>query len=219
MRRKPMVIDLFAGAGLLSYAFVREGFKVTSAIEQDRCAAKTYARNLDAHVVLGDIERVRPTGKCDLIVAGPPCQGFSTLGKRNRNDPRNSLSMQVAEWTSALRPRVVVLENVVAFLQSPTWDRLARRLEDLGYSLRAHILDTVNYGSPQRRRRSFTIASLIGQPTSIPRVMWRTPNTVREAWKGLSSYPDNTNGHCFRPPSPLALARMRVIPLAGTSET
>ena len=215
MRRKPTVIDLFAGAGLLSYAFEREGFEVRIAIEQDRRAAETYVRNLDAHVVIGDIERVRPTGKCDVIVAGPPCQGFSTLGKRNRNDPRNSLSLCVADWASVLRPRAVVIENVAAFLQSPTWNQLARRLERLGYSVRAHILDAAKYGSPQRRRRSFTIASRIGQPSSIPRVLWRTPETVREAWKGLSSQPDNTNSHCIRPPSPLALARMKVIPPGG----
>ena len=78
--RRPTVIDLFAGAGLFSYAFEREGFSVVRAVEHDRLAAATYAANLGDHVEVADVRRVRPSGRCDVIIAGPPCQGFSTLG-------------------------------------------------------------------------------------------------------------------------------------------
>src|SRR4029453_8985522 len=107
------------GAGLLSHAFAREGFQLLEAYEKNPQAAATYANNVGNRVRLANIERVRPAGKCDALIAGPPCQGFSTLGKRDPNDPRNFLSLYVAEWTKVLQPRVVVIENVASFLNAP----------------------------------------------------------------------------------------------------
>jgi DNA (cytosine-5)-methyltransferase 1 len=212
--RKPTVIDLFAGAGLLSHAFLREGFQIVDAVERERWATETYAHNVGAHVRLADIERIRPTGKCDAIISGPPCQGFSTLGKRDCNDPRNFLSVYVARWTRVLKPKVVVIENVAAFLKAPVWTYLSDLFGKMGYSVSAHVLDAVNFGCPQRRLRSFTIASRIGDPVMRP-VVRAYPKNVREAWHGLPARPDNQNWHYAPTPSSLALARMKVIPEGG----
>ena len=84
----PSVVDLFAGAGFLSYAFAREGFRIALAIESDRRAVDAYRRNLGDHIVHGDVADIVPSGRCDVLIGGPPCQGFSTLGKRQAEDPR-----------------------------------------------------------------------------------------------------------------------------------
>ena len=113
-RRKPTVTDLYAGAGLFSYAFASEGFEVVRAVEIDPVAASTYRKNLGDHVETCDVRAARPRDECDVLAAGHPCQGFSTLGKRNRADPRNLLSLEVVQWAKVLKPKVVVVENVAA---------------------------------------------------------------------------------------------------------
>src|SRR4051812_46011521 len=110
--RGPIVYELFAGAGLFSYAFLSEGFRVRLAVEYDPTAAETYRSQIGDHVVVSDIRSVRPAGRCDVIIAGPPCQPFSTLGSRRPDDERRSLSLQVARWARTVRPQVVVVENV-----------------------------------------------------------------------------------------------------------
>ncbi len=211
---KPTVVDLFAGAGLLSSAFKAQGFRVTLAVEQNAVAAATYRANVGDHVTVGDIGSIPPSGTCDVLVAGPPCQGFSTLGKRDAEDPRNRLSMLVAVWAEALSPKIVVIENVPTFLASRHWVHLRARLEGLGYGVSSAVLNGVDYGLPQFRRRCFAFASKVGAPT-IPPPNSGQPMTVRAAWAGLPSVPDGRNGHVARTCSELALERMRVIPYGG----
>lgn len=115
---RPSVIELFAGAGLFSLAFKQVGFQITRAIEINQIAASTYQKNLGNHIEVADVTRVKPEGQCDVLIAGPPCQGFSTLGNRHANDPRNRLSFQVLKWVQVIRPKVVVIENVAVFLES-----------------------------------------------------------------------------------------------------
>lgn len=208
----PIVVDLFAGAGLFSYAFEREGFSVVRAVEQNRHAAATYAANLGDHVELADVRRARPAGRCDVLIAGPPCQGFSTLGKRDAADPRNLLSLRVATWAAVMRPRIVVIENVAAFLKSRVWRLLVGRLEALGYTVTASVHDAVDFGVAQHRVRSVTFASLRGE-VSLSSRQRRVPVTVAEAWAGLPRSPDP--GDVFLKPTKLALARMRLIPPGG----
>jgi DNA (cytosine-5)-methyltransferase 1 len=209
----PTVVDLFAGAGLFSYAFEREGFTVARALELDRHAAATYAVNFGDRVDVADVTRAVPEGRCDVLVAGPPCQGFSTLGKRNARDPRNRLSLQVARWAAVLRPLVVVIENVAAFVQSQIWRSLARRLRRLGYDVTAEVCDAANFGVPQHRLRSVTFATRRGHIPPPPRR--RPPPTVAEAWADLPTHPDGRDLNVFLKPTPLALARMRLIPPGG----
>jgi DNA (cytosine-5)-methyltransferase 1 len=206
-------VDLFAGAGLFSDAFQREGFRVVRAVELNRKAAATYDRNIDTLLDVGDVRAFRPKGRCDVIIAGPPCQGFSTLGKRDSSDPRNQLSLEVVRWVREMKPRVVVIENVAAFLNAPVWQILGRRLKALGYEVRSDVHDAATLGVPQRRSRSLTVAIRGGGELSPLRK--RPVVTVRDAWDGLSERPDGKNLHIHIPPTPLALARMKVIPAGG----
>lgn len=213
-RGKPGVIDLFAGAGLFSHAFRSEGFDLLYGIEIDPVAAATYRENVGHRLKVGDIIAADSPCKCDVLIAGPPCQGFSTLGKCDSRDPRNGLSLEVARWARETEALVVIVENVEAFLHAREWSLLAQRLQRLGYEVRAAVLNAYDFGVPQIRRRSFTIASRIGMP-QVKSTGRNSVRTVREALRGLPPVPDGRHAHFAPEPSALALARMELIPQAG----
>lgn len=211
---RPAVTDLFSGAGLLSHAFHREGFRIVLAIDSDPRAVDTYRRNLGKHVICSDIFGVAPSRECDVLIGGPPCQGFSTLGKRTGGDDRNRLPMHFVRWARDLRPRIVVIENVEPFLDAPVWNELSIEFEQLGYTLQSELLDAVDFGAAQRRRRSFTIATRVG-PVKIQPLPEFADRTIRDAWRGLPSQPDGRNWHYAPKPSPMARRRMQRIPPGG----
>jgi DNA (cytosine-5)-methyltransferase 1 len=214
MVKKPKVIDLFSGAGFLSYAFKSEGYCIIQAVEKDVIAASTYRTNMGNHIQVADIKRAEPIGKCDVLIGGPPCQGFSTLGKRDPKDERNFLSLEIVRWAIKSQPKVIVIENVEAFLYSPVWIRLASKLKRLGYDVSSHVLNAFDLGVPQIRKRSFTIASKIGLP-EIKNIYKKPVRTVRQAWTGLAPEPNGHNFHYSPEPSALAIGRMKVIPQGG----
>ncbi len=209
----PITVELFAGAGLLGYAFEKEGFRLDRAYERDRHAVATHRMNLGGEVVECDLSTYRPAGRCDVLLAGPPCQGFSTLGKRDPGDPRNALSLIVAEWSKRLRPHVVVVENVAAFLDSPVWPQLKNRLVRQGYDVTGYIFEASEYGAPQKRRRSFTIA--VQSRSSHITIRRRKAKTVRDAWKGLSGRAEKSGMNYAPIPSELAAARFKHTPRGG----
>jgi DNA (cytosine-5)-methyltransferase 1 len=212
---KPLVVDLFAGAGLFSHAFQLEGFEIIESIEFDPVAAETYRKNLGNHVKAGDVRSHKPKGRCDVLIGGPPCQGFSTMSrKRDSKDPRNFLSLEMVRWAKVLKPSVVVIENVAPFLTAPVWTKLSRQFEELGYELSSGVYNAVDFGVPQRRDRSFTIASKIGF-TEIKKLRQFNTNTVREAWDGLSSHPDGKNHHFAPVPTKKTLDRIKYVPPEG----
>ncbi len=210
----PTVVDLFAGAGLLSHSFAREGFQISLAIENDVRAAETYRTNLGDHVVCADVAALQPHADCDVLIGGPPCQGFSTLGKRAASDPRNQLPLHFARWARVLRPKVVAIENVEPFPGTFVWKDLATKLEQLGFTLYVELLDAFDFGAAQKRRRSFTIASRIGPIQIEPLTEFRN-STVRDAWRGLPERPNGVNWHYAPKPSRIAKLRMQKIPLGG----
>lgn len=213
-KTKFKVIDLFSGAGVFSSAFLKEGFEIIKALEIDPVAASTYRANLGNHIINADIIKCKPSGTCDVLIAGPPCQGFSTLGKRDKKDKRNFLSYEVVKWAAVTKPKIVIIENVSAFLDSDVWLKLSQKFRKIGYKIDATILNARDFGVPQIRRRSFTVASKIGFPEfrSIPGLNIRS---VKEAWVGLSASPDGRNNHYAPTPSDLALMRMKVISEGG----
>lgn len=212
--RQPRVIELFSGAGLFGYAFKREGFELRSAYERDPVAASTYARNLGNHVKVCDLLSHRPEGRAEVLISGPPCQGYSSLGRRDPDDPRNNLALVIPEWAFAVGARIVVVENVALFLKSPVWDRLRKRFEKAGFQSHFWVLNAADFGAPQRRMRSFTVFSKIGRPNLEPQAPG-TRCTVRQAFAGLPAFPCREIQHFALPRSEFALRRIRLIPEGG----
>lgn len=163
-RTKVSVGDLFAGAGLFSQAFADHGARLRFAIELDTNAAATYAHNIGPHVRVASATEIVQVPPVNVIVAGPPCQGFSTLGRRDPKDVRNRLCLVVPRWAEACQAQVVVVENVPPFLESGAWRAMRRAFVAQRFDVTTWTLDAYDFGVPQRRRRSFTIASRVGLP-------------------------------------------------------
>lgn len=194
------VVDLFAGAGGLSLGAALAGHSVVAAIDNEPAAVLAHNLNMpgDAAFVadLGDDSSARrawreaaarASGSVDLLVGGPPCQGFSTAGKALKDDPRNRLLWSYVEAVDYLRPRALVIENVVALAQSRGRQQLSdarRALDEMGYRTDVKILHAEGYGVPQRRRRTI----LVGTRGPLPE--WTPPEYVIEPPAFLASQPD-----------------------------
>lgn len=228
------MIDLFAGCGGMTLGFARSGFEPVAAVEWDGAAAATYEANFGGgHVFCGDIADWREVPAADVIIGGPPCQGFSNLGLRNPGDPRNRLWQEYVRVVAAAAPKVFVIENVDRFARSPEFALLlesvkAGRLKKLGYTLTWGVLNAADYGVPQRRLRTIVVGSRVGPPVlpapTHDRASWRT---VRSAIAGLPARPASTalpSGggpfrgseiHVGRRPTELSLRRYACIPPGG----
>jgi DNA (cytosine-5)-methyltransferase 1 len=207
----PLFTDLFSGAGLFSAGFVAEQCEPVLAVDISKDAIATYNSNLPPVGVVKSVTEMTEIPPSDILIAGPPCQGFSTLGRRDPLDVRNVLALDVIRWAQGSGAKVVVIENVPPFLASQQWRDLARGLLKLGYSIDTWELDAVNYGTPQLRRRAFTVASLIG-PVERPLPTVRRI-TVGEALSRPISCEDSL--HTWPKPTGLAAERIPLIPPLG----
>lgn len=170
------VLDTFAGAGGFSLGFEMAGAKVVGAVEIDSWACETFKVNHpDAIVVQRDISamsddevlRAFAGMKPDIVLGGPPCQGFSICNKNNGDpkDPRNSLFEEFVRVGRLLGPRVMVMENVPNIIKAKTADKIpvidiiVGELSALGYYVDYKILDATDYGVPQIRKRLVVVAS------------------------------------------------------------
>lgn len=163
--KKYRVVDLFAGVGGLSYGFYhRPEFEVVMANEMERDIAKAYVLNHpDVEMVNCDVatlteEKIREAtaGKrIDLVLGGPPCQSYSTVGKRQM-DGRAGLFMEYKRILSIMQPQAFIFENVTGILSmegGTLFQRIRAEFEELGYELKYRVLDAVDYGVPQHRER------------------------------------------------------------------
>lgn len=200
------MIDLFAGCGGMTAGFVREGFSAVLAVEWNLHAAATYAANYgEDHTYWGDIADV-PTEsipEADVVVGGPPCQGFSNLGSRDVKDPRNRLWRQYLRFVEAAQPSAFVIENVDRFRSSSEF-QLLKAEEDGGllkdYTLTDGVLLAADYGVPQRRNRTIVIGIRKGKIDLPPATHSRDGarglrpwTTVRDAIADLPEQPDGTS--------------------------
>lgn len=184
----PTMIDLFAGAGGMTVGFAAEGFEPILAVEWDRHAAATYAANWgEGHVVAGDIAEVKesqiPT--VDLVIGGPPCQGFSNLGLKALDDPRNQLWREYMRFIRTAQPNAFVIENVDRFSSSPEFDMLVNEVDHgllSDYEITHGVLNAADYGVAQRRRRTIIIGSRVG------RIDLPVPTHARGGANGLPSW-------------------------------
>ncbi|MEM7554017.1 MAG: DNA cytosine methyltransferase [Cyanobacteria bacterium P01_A01_bin.84] len=200
--RRPVAVDLFAGAGGFSLGMEQAGFDVLVAVEYDSVHACTYAFNFPLTKVICDdvsylsVEVIKKAayqgflrhykyehktnktnktnkiiipnwdGKIDVVFGGPPCQGFSVMGKREITDTRNSLIFEFYRLIIELNPRYFVMENVPGIANKnnfPLLSTLISKFEAAGYSVEKHILNAVDFGVPQKRQRLFLIGNRIGK--------------------------------------------------------
>jgi DNA (cytosine-5)-methyltransferase 1 len=227
----PTVVDLFAGCGGMTEGFRRAGFEPVAAVEWNVHAAATYAANFGgSHVFCGDIaDWRRGIPEADVVIGGPPCQGFSNLGTRDPDDPRNRLWREYVRVVRAARPKVFVIENVDRFSRSHEFALLLAEVKHgllRDYDVTWDVLDAADYGVPQRRRRTIVIGSRVGPPV-LPATSGAR-STVRDAIAGLpprpgsTSLPHRPDGrytgldlHLGRNPTPLSLERYACIPPGG----
>jgi DNA (cytosine-5)-methyltransferase 1 len=165
---KPEVLSLFTGGGGLDLGFELAGFETITCVDNDPESCKTLRHNRSLWSVYeGDIRKYLPDRRYDVVIGGPPCQGFSPAGKGNPDDPRNLLWKEYFRVVSDARPYAIVLENVAGMMHKKNGHHLAalkQNLESLGYQLSIGVLDAAQFGVPQRRKRLFIVGGLGWQP-------------------------------------------------------
>ena len=175
-RKKYKVIDLFSGAGGFGLGFKMAGYNLCLSLEIDKWATDTLSENNDNGMVIlkDDIRNYKKKRDIleacntlpDVVIGGPPCQGFSNAGsyKRKHNDPRNSLFRDFAKWVEYLQPTIFIMENVKGILSRcdsnniKVIELIRNTFSDIGYSnLSIWILNAAEYGVPQLRERVFIV--------------------------------------------------------------
>ena len=233
MARTFKVIDLFAGCGGLTLGFKRAGFEPVLAIEKEPDFARTYIENFGDHCIAGEIERVvagNNIPKADVVVGGPPCQGFSNLTGNKKSDPRRKLWQFYMDIVEMSECQVFVVENVPNFLSSSEGVGIVRRAKALGFYIGEDskgLLLASNFGVPQNRRRAIIIGSKLG-PVALPQPSPKKKVTVRQALKGIPARPthyelpqtvdgfvESPELHIGRRPTDVSLQRYRLIPEGG----
>ena len=163
------VLDLFSGAGGFSLGFKHAGFDVLCGIDNDLAAINTYQKNfgsekgvlldLSQTVNFKNLEKII-TGKVDVIIGGPPCQGFSVAGKRIAEDPRNKLYKTYLEFIDFYKPKAVIVENVPSILSlygGRISNEIIQDLKNCGFSVSVHKVNAADFGVPQSRKRVFIV--------------------------------------------------------------
>jgi DNA (cytosine-5)-methyltransferase 1 len=211
---KPIVLDLFCGAGGMSLGFQMAGYSIGLGIDKDSLACHTHAYNFGlGHTVCADIKEIadpevflREHGieRVDVIIGGPPCQGFSRVGRgklRKVNndpdylhDPRNQLYREFIRFVVSLKPAYFVIENVpdMQYYRNNgvlLVDAIKNDLESCaGYIVDSHVLLAADFGVPQLRQRLFVIGNRLGKP-----IVWPTPTHRRDpyisVWEAISDLP------------------------------
>lgn len=188
--KKYRVIDLFSGCGGISEGFRQNPkMEIVGAIDFNKAACETFKYNFpNANVICGDINEIEVKDTnfkdIDIIVGGPPCQGFSALNRHQKleDDPRNKLFFQFLRFVEELRPKAIMIENVRQILTNK--DGFARKkicelMEHMGYNVEYKILDASEYGVPQKRLR----AVFVGVRNDIGKIDFNNINKYKSEKK------------------------------------
>lgn len=192
-------VSLYSGAGGLDLGFVRAGFQIRWAIDNDACAVETYNANLTPNATCDDVLSTDPPNEIDptLVIGGPPCQGFSVIGRMDPEDPRSRHVDHFFDVVQGIAPRAFVMENVKALAESPRWaavrKRLLARATALGYEPQLFVLNAQDYGVPQSRERMFLIGIQDEIPTRPEPSTAACPPTVRSALEPLPRFGEPGN--------------------------
>jgi DNA (cytosine-5)-methyltransferase 1 len=192
-------ISLYSGAGGLDLGFSRAGFRVRWAIDTDSFAVETYNANLEPCAVCGDVLSVDPPSSLQptLVIGGPPCQGFSVIGRMDPDDPRSRHVDHFFDVVAQLHPRAFVMENVKALAASPRWaavrERLLERATALGYEHSLFVLNAQDFDVPQSRERMFLIGICGATPERPLATTADCPPSVRSALGRLPRFGEPGN--------------------------
>lgn len=161
------VLSLFSGAGGLDLGFETQGFSLLGCVEIDEHCVKTLKTNRpEWNIFHGDVSHYKaPFQNIDVLIGGPPCQGFSLGGNRDPNDPRNRLFLEMVRVAKETNPQVVVVENVLNLrtMKAP-WsgrnfvEEISKQFEELGYQVFSDVFQVCYFGVPQTRKRFIFIA-------------------------------------------------------------
>lgn len=211
------IVDLFSGAGGFQIGFEREGFETVLSTDFDEDCEKVHKRNrpnvpflrMDVHDLTSDIldKYIDPETNIDVLIGGPPCQGFSTIGKRissdpekrNAFDPRNTLFREYIRILNHLKPKFFVMENVQGLLtrdKGRIFEEVKATFKKTGYEFNHVILNAADYGVPQIRNRVFFYGNRVGVKMNPPIPLCdgseaKPYKTVGEAIGDLADIPDN----------------------------
>lgn len=198
MKSKPTVIDLFCGCGGLSYGFIEAGFDVLLGIDHWKDAIATFesthknAKGIVADLFTEtpkDISKLSGIKDIDVIIGGPPCQGFSIAGKRIIDDERNQLYKSFVSFVKYYQPKVFLMENVpniVSMGKGVVKDSIIEDFENLGYTIVYKVLLASDYGVPQNRRRAFFVGTKNNKIFKFPESTTKNPISAKDAISDLS---------------------------------
>jgi DNA (cytosine-5)-methyltransferase 1 len=225
------LIDLFAGCGGMTLGFEMTGrFRSVLAVEADPDAAATWKRNFGDVIALEEdcfpsrIEAVSAFPKADVVVGGPPCQGFSPLNMKGVGFERRALWREYLRALEQAEPSAFVMENVPELLRSAEFSQFEVAAAKLGYEISAEVLNAADFGVPQTRKRAIVIG-LMGRRPNMPEGTFFQPGkvpsggaswrTFRDAVEGLPLKPNGQNWHNPRNPRPISVERYETIPQEG----
>jgi DNA (cytosine-5)-methyltransferase 1 len=233
------VLDLFCGCGGLSYGFHKNNnYNIVVANDIWSDAIDTYKHNWKTTpTILGDICDPaiktdiisRFTGiKCNIIIGGPPCQAYSMAGKRDPDDPRAQLFKEYLSMVKTLNPDICVMENVKGMLSAKylntsqkVIDKIVQEFNQCGYTIKYKLLDSSQYGVPQRRERIIILATKNNidphLEINFPPITHPIPITVRDAISDLIEMPENTNfSHIFSKHSDEIVEKIRLTTIGAS---
>ncbi len=243
-KKKLTAIDLFSGAGGLHIGFENAGFDIKLCIDNDNLVERTHRRNFPHIPMINqDIRTVTPEdikqylddGTVDVIIGGPPCQGFSTIGKRvssdpdkrAQHDPRNELVLVYANLIKALKPKFIVMENVKGILTMDNGaylQNVLKVLREAGYNADYRLVNMANYGVPQIRERVIILGNRLGLSVDFPKADHSdNPDDGLPPWvncwsvlEDLVPMGDNPSfNHVALKHTPKNIARYKLIPEGG----
>jgi DNA (cytosine-5)-methyltransferase 1 len=227
------VIDLFAGCGGMTQGFCETGsFEPVFAVEFEPDAADTYELNFGHHVARlpggapTPIENVEAFPKADVVIGGPPCQGFSPLNMKGVGFERRGLWREYLRALDQAAPSAFVMENVPELLRSAEYAAFkeAAQSPEHGFHVEERILNAADYGVPQTRRRAIVVGTRAQGYVWPQQTHWPKPagpeggsswRTFRDAVHGLPLKPTGSNWHNGRNPRPMSLERYQAIPGEG----
>lgn len=206
LNKRPTVIDMFCGSGGLSKGFIDAGYKVVLGVDNNAPALETFKDNhkeakvmnaslFEPSVIL-EMDKEIEGEKIDVIVGGPPCQGFSLTGKREEDDERNALYKSMVRAVEHFKPQAFVLENVPGLANlygGKAKEEIIKDFTNLGYEVKTKILYGPEYGIPQIRRRLFFIGLNNGEEFEFPEKIFDEKDYVTTG-EAISDLHDFTSG-------------------------